>query len=69
MSEATALSLQTTVALTAGDTVELHGDFRVADGYVAGERTVYWGRRLAEREVETRRPYLSRYRRCAIDAL
>lgn len=36
-SEATALWLQTMVAFTAGDTVELQREFRVADGYFAGE--------------------------------
>ncbi len=32
ISEATALWLQTLVSLTAGDTVELQGNFRAADG-------------------------------------
>jgi hypothetical protein len=39
----TALWLQTMVPLTAGDTVELQGDFRVADGYFAADHTSFWG--------------------------
>ena len=31
------------VALTAGDTVELQGYFRVADGYFAADDTSFWG--------------------------
>lgn len=46
VSEATALWLQTMVALSAGDTVELHGDFRVADGYFAAEQTSFWGTKI-----------------------
>ncbi|GIX15382.1 MAG: hypothetical protein KatS3mg118_3341 [Paracoccaceae bacterium] len=42
-SEATALFLQTMVALSAGDTVELQGYFRVADGYFAADQTSFWG--------------------------
>lgn len=42
-SEATALRLQTMVPLTAGDTVELQGYFRVADGYFAADQTSFWG--------------------------
>ena len=31
------------VSLTAGDTVELQGYFRVADGYFAADQTSLWG--------------------------
>lgn len=40
---ATALWLQTMVPLSAGDTVELQGYFRVADGYFAADHTSFWG--------------------------
>jgi len=40
---ATAIWLQTMVTLTAGDTVELQGYFRVADGYFAADHTSFWG--------------------------
>jgi hypothetical protein len=43
VSEATALWLQTMVPLTAGDTVELQGNFRAADGYFAADQTSFWG--------------------------
>ena len=43
VSEATALWLQTMVSLTAGDTVELQGNFRAADGYFAADHTSFWG--------------------------
>jgi hypothetical protein len=43
VSEATALWLQTMVPLSAGDTVELQGYFRVADGYFAADHTSFWG--------------------------
>lgn len=43
VSEATALWLQTVVALTAGDTVEFQGTFRAADGYFAADHTSFWG--------------------------
>jgi hypothetical protein len=43
VSEATALWLQTMVPLTAGDTVELQGNFRAADGYFAADHTSFWG--------------------------
>ena len=46
VSEATALWLQTMVALTAGDTVELQGNFRAADGYVAADQTSFWGAKI-----------------------
>ena len=35
--------LSTMVPLTAGDTVELQGYFRVADGYFAADHTSFWG--------------------------
>jgi hypothetical protein len=44
--EATALWLQTMVLLTAGDTVELQGSFRVADGYFAADHTSFWGAKI-----------------------
>ena len=40
---ATALWLQTMVPLSAGDTVELQGYFRAADGYFAADHTSFWG--------------------------
>jgi hypothetical protein len=43
VSLATAIWLQTMVPLSAGDTVELQGYFRVADGYFAAEHTSFWG--------------------------
>jgi hypothetical protein len=45
-SEATALWLQTMVALTAGDTVELQGNFRATDGYFAADQTSFWGAKI-----------------------
>lgn len=45
-SEATALWLQTMVPLTTGDTVELQGYFRVADGYFAADHTSFWGAKV-----------------------
>ncbi|MEV8466617.1 hypothetical protein AB0T83_07465 [Fluviibacterium sp. DFM31] len=42
VSEATSLWLQTMVVLSAGDTVELQGYFRAADGYVAADHTSFW---------------------------
>lgn len=42
-SEATALWLQTMASLAQGDTVELQGTFRVADGYFAADHTSFWG--------------------------
>lgn len=44
--EATALWLQTMVVLTAGDTVELQGNFRAADGYFAADQTSFWGTKV-----------------------
>jgi hypothetical protein len=46
VSEATALWLQTMVPLAAGDTVELQGYFRVADGYFAADHTSFWGMKV-----------------------
>ncbi len=46
VSEATALWLQTMVALSAGDTVELQGYFRAADGYFAADHTSFWGAKV-----------------------
>jgi hypothetical protein len=43
VSLATALWLQTMVPLTSGDTVELQGFFRVADGFFAADHTSFWG--------------------------
>ncbi|SUZ33491.1 hypothetical protein ROE7235_03262 [Roseibaca ekhonensis] len=40
---ATAIWMQTMVPLTAGDTVELQGYFRIADGYFAADHTSFWG--------------------------
>lgn len=45
-SEETAFWLQTMVALTAGDTVELQGYFRAADGYFAADGTTFWGTKI-----------------------
>ena len=46
ISGATALWLQTMVPLTAGDTVELQGYFRVQDGYFAADDTSFWGAKI-----------------------
>ncbi len=46
VSEATALWLQTLVALSADDTVELQGYFRTADGYFAADHTSFWGAKV-----------------------
>ena len=46
VSEATALWLQAMVSLTAGDTVELQGNFRAADGYFAADQTSFWGAKI-----------------------
>jgi hypothetical protein len=43
VSELTALWLQTLVPLSAGDTVELQGFFRAADGFFAADHTTFWG--------------------------
>lgn len=42
-SEATAIWLQTMASLAQGDTVELQGTFRAADGYFAADHTSFWG--------------------------
>ncbi len=46
VSEATALWMQTMVLPTAGDTVELRGSFRAADGYFATDHTSFWGAKI-----------------------
>ncbi|MGC9371182.1 MAG: DUF2793 domain-containing protein [Paracoccaceae bacterium] len=46
VSEATTLWLQTMVSLTGGDTVELQGNFRAADGYFAADQTSFWGAKI-----------------------
>ncbi|SNT76777.1 hypothetical protein [Paracoccus seriniphilus] len=46
VSEATALWLQTMLALAAGDTVELQRYFRAADGYFAADQTSFWGAKV-----------------------
>jgi hypothetical protein len=46
ISEATALWLQTMVVLAQGDTVELQGTFRIADGYFAADHTSFWGTKV-----------------------
>lgn len=43
VSLATALWLQTCTPLAPGDTVELQGHFRAADGYFAATHTAFWG--------------------------
>jgi len=43
---ATTLWLQTMVSLAAGDTVELQGYFRAADGYFAADQTSFWGAKM-----------------------
>jgi len=46
VSEATALWLQTMAPLAQGDTVELQGTFRAADGYFAADHTSFWGAKI-----------------------
>ena len=46
VSEVTALWRQTMVLLSAGDTVELQGYFRAADGYFAADHTSVWGAKV-----------------------
>jgi hypothetical protein len=46
VSEATALWLQTMVPLSAGNTVELQGTFRAADGYFAANHTSFRGAKI-----------------------
>ena len=43
ISERTSLSLQDLVPLNAGDTVELQARLTGADGYLAADRTSFWG--------------------------
>lgn len=45
---AAASRLQTMAALSAADTVELQGTFRVADGYFAADQTSFWGARIGQ---------------------
>ena len=45
VSLATAL-WQIMVPLSAGDTVELQGNFRAADGYFAADHTSFWGAKI-----------------------
>jgi len=42
----TALQISTLVPLSAGDTVELQGYFRLADGYIAADQTTFWGMKV-----------------------
>jgi hypothetical protein len=46
VSKATELWLQTMASLTAGDTVELLGKSRAADGYFAAGHTSFWGAKI-----------------------
>jgi len=46
VSLAAAIWLQPLVALEQGDTVELQGYFRVADGYFAADHTSFWGAKI-----------------------
>jgi hypothetical protein len=46
VSEATALWLQTMVPLAAGETVELQGNLRAADGNFAADQTSFWGAKI-----------------------
>ena len=46
VSEATALWLQTMVALTSGDPFELQGYFHPADGDFAADQTSFWGAKI-----------------------
>ena len=45
-SETTTLPLQTLTPLSAGDTVELQGNFRAFDGYAAADETCFWGTKI-----------------------
>ena len=49
VSEATALWLQTMASLAQGDTVELQGTFRAADGYFSADHRSFWARKWGER--------------------
>jgi hypothetical protein len=42
VSLATTLTLKALVPLSPGDTVELQGYFRAADGYFAADHTTFW---------------------------
>jgi hypothetical protein len=46
VSLATVIWLHTMGLLTAGDTVDLQGYFRVADGYFAADQTSFWGAKI-----------------------
>ena len=46
VSLATTIWLQTMVAVSAGDTVELQGYFRAQDGYFAADHTSFWGAKV-----------------------
>ena len=45
-SETTTLPLQTLTPLSAGDTVELQGNFRTFDGYMMAGETCFWGAKI-----------------------
>ena len=45
-SETTTLPLQTLTPLSAGDTVELQGNFRSFDGYMMADETCFWGAKV-----------------------
>jgi len=45
-SGSTKLGLQAVAELSPGDTVELQGYFRVADGYFAADHTSFWGAKI-----------------------
>jgi hypothetical protein len=45
-SETTTLPLQTLTPLSAGDTVELQGNFRAFDGYLMAGETCFWGAKI-----------------------
>ncbi len=46
ISEASALWLHSMVALTTGDTIELQGNFRAADGYFTANHTSFRGAKI-----------------------
>lgn len=46
VSEGATLRLQTMTPLAQGDTVELQGTFRAADGYFAADHTSLWGAKM-----------------------
>lgn len=45
-SETTTLPLHSLTPLSAGDTVELQGNFRAFDGYAAADETCFWGAKV-----------------------